>query len=274
MLTLNLLRSETSMTEKPQNITSISGKRLREARKSVKLTQEQLSELANISVQHLSYIECGKRRLTADTANILSPYLNVCPPYLMGEIDFKTINEQLKANKNYCETSCDFIVKFFNFIDLNIDFLCSIDSNSEYQPEKFYGPLYTDKWFCRLSNGLECEAQLEEVKIYGDGVTYFRTDLVDEDISVIYLTPVEFAIFLGDTENYIYFLINQLRSKLTGREAEVWEEELKEKKTEEKNSDKKYYIDNSKNTISFENSLFIEQTPSDIQKTKCKFGSW
>ena len=78
----------------------------------------------------------------------------------------------------------------------------------------------------------------------------------------------------GDTENYIYFLINQLRSKLTGREAEVWEEELKEKKTEEKNSDKKYYIDNSKNTISFENSLFIEQTPSDIQKTKCKFGSW
>ncbi|RGZ07913.1 XRE family transcriptional regulator [Hungatella hathewayi] len=130
------------MTEKPQNITSISGKRLREARKSVKLTQEQLSELANISVQHLSYIECGKRRLTADTANILSPYLNVCPPYLMGEIDFKTINEQLKANKNYCETSCDFIVKFFNFIDLNIDFLCSIDSNSEYQPKNFMG-LYT-----------------------------------------------------------------------------------------------------------------------------------
>ncbi len=51
------------------------GKRIRTARKDLKLTQENVSEQVNLSVPHLSHIECGRTKVSLPSlihiANVL-----------------------------------------------------------------------------------------------------------------------------------------------------------------------------------------------------------
>ncbi len=59
------------------NVKKILGTRIAELRKARKLTQEQLSELLNISPTTLTNIELGKRFLTAETLDKIKTVLNV-----------------------------------------------------------------------------------------------------------------------------------------------------------------------------------------------------
>lgn len=69
------------------------GKRLSECRAEKNITQEQLAEKTGYSIQHISYIECGKRNLSLDAANAFSKILDVRTEYLLCEDDCKTIDE-------------------------------------------------------------------------------------------------------------------------------------------------------------------------------------
>lgn len=66
------------------------GKRLKYERTQRGMTQEQLAELSNYSVQHISYIENGNRKLGYEAANIFSKILGVSVSYLMYETDLKS----------------------------------------------------------------------------------------------------------------------------------------------------------------------------------------
>ena len=52
------------------------GKKIRELRIKIKLSQETLAELCNLSSSYISYIETGKKRLSFATLEKLSKYLN------------------------------------------------------------------------------------------------------------------------------------------------------------------------------------------------------
>ncbi|RHR19107.1 helix-turn-helix domain-containing protein [Blautia sp. AF19-34] len=69
------------------------GKRLSECRSEKHITQEQLAENTGYSIQHISYIECGKRNLSQEAAKSFSKFLNVRAEYLMCEDNCKTIEE-------------------------------------------------------------------------------------------------------------------------------------------------------------------------------------
>ena len=66
------------------------GKRLKYERQRKQMTQEQLAEYANYSVQHISYIENGKRKMGYEAAHVFSEILGVPVNYLMCETDYKS----------------------------------------------------------------------------------------------------------------------------------------------------------------------------------------
>ena len=59
------------------------GKRIKNRRKSLNLTQEQLSEKCGISVEYLRLIEGGKRRITLAKLRVLAKIFNVPPSDLL-----------------------------------------------------------------------------------------------------------------------------------------------------------------------------------------------
>lgn len=83
------------------------GKRIQTKRKSLGLTQEQVSEAMNISIQSLSCIELGKKAIRPDNLVNLCKILNVSTDYiLLGKKDsaeLSGISEKiaLLSNQDY-----------------------------------------------------------------------------------------------------------------------------------------------------------------------------
>lgn len=61
------------------------GKRIREYRKKMNWTQEQLSENAGISLSFLGHIERGSRKASIETIVSLSNAMKVSPHYLLQD---------------------------------------------------------------------------------------------------------------------------------------------------------------------------------------------
>ena len=61
------------------------GDRIREARKQKGLTQEQLAESINVSVESISHIECGSRLPSMQVFIKLIEVLNVSADYLLRD---------------------------------------------------------------------------------------------------------------------------------------------------------------------------------------------
>lgn len=67
------------------------GKRIRAYRKQSHLTQEQLSELAGISLSFLGHIERGSRKASLETIVSICNSLNVSPQYLLQDSLSETV---------------------------------------------------------------------------------------------------------------------------------------------------------------------------------------
>lgn len=65
------------------------GRRIRHIRKSRKLTQEELAELAEISAPFIGHIERGTRKMSLETLHALALALDVSCDYLLGMEDRK-----------------------------------------------------------------------------------------------------------------------------------------------------------------------------------------
>lgn len=77
------------------------GKRLKACREAAGLTQEELSEKSNYSIQTISYIENGKRGLTTDSAYTFGKCLNIRMEYLLCDDDHKTTSDMYKYLKSF-----------------------------------------------------------------------------------------------------------------------------------------------------------------------------
>lgn len=93
------------MPKKKSNINQEQGIRLSNARKRRNVTQEKLAELSNYSVQTISGIENGTRRMTLESANIFAEALVIRAEYLNGKDDFMEYSElyAYKQDKSYKE---------------------------------------------------------------------------------------------------------------------------------------------------------------------------
>lgn len=73
------------------------GKRIREERLKLNLTQEQLAEYADISASYMGQIERGERKVTLDTLIKITNKLRVSIDYLLK--DSTTINDDDSLNQ-------------------------------------------------------------------------------------------------------------------------------------------------------------------------------
>jgi len=80
------------------NINKKQGIRLSEVRKDMNITQEKLAELSNYSVQTISGIENGSRRMTLESATILAKVLRIRKEYLLCEDNYISFIEQIRHN--------------------------------------------------------------------------------------------------------------------------------------------------------------------------------
>ncbi len=98
------------MKSELQNKDLKSGKRVRECRiqltnenilngKYEIITQEKLAEAIDCSTNQISYIECGRRKLSLGLARSMASIFHVRPEYLLGEDDFRT-EEDIRSCQN------------------------------------------------------------------------------------------------------------------------------------------------------------------------------
>ena len=70
------------------------GKRIRELRRKTGLTQEQLSEELNISVEQLRKMECSSRGPSLDLLIFLAVYFDVSTDYLLMGRDYVNLHSR------------------------------------------------------------------------------------------------------------------------------------------------------------------------------------
>lgn len=71
------------------------GKRIREERKKLQLTQAQLAEKLNVSTTYIGFVERGERSLTLSKLSLLADILGTSIDYLLSD----TINPSLSSNE-------------------------------------------------------------------------------------------------------------------------------------------------------------------------------
>lgn len=71
------------------------GERIRKLRRDRRLTQEQLAEMLNVSVEHLRKIELGKRGISIDLLLDLAAELGVSVDFLLSGIPRTTYSAKM-----------------------------------------------------------------------------------------------------------------------------------------------------------------------------------
>ena len=86
------------MKDKDQELNKKQGDRLRHERKRKNMTQEQLAELSHYSIQHISYLENGSRKMSYESASAFADILGITADYLMCKTDFKPSGKTTDIN--------------------------------------------------------------------------------------------------------------------------------------------------------------------------------
>lgn len=103
-------------------------KRLSQARKAKKLTQEQLSELIGVSVSEISRIETGRNSTTIDTLMKFCDELDVGLDFILfdyfpsdTQIKNPTVKQIVTLIEPLGESSCQFILEFVRLYTASLD---------------------------------------------------------------------------------------------------------------------------------------------------------
>ncbi|MGN0576146.1 MAG: helix-turn-helix domain-containing protein [Ruminococcus sp.] len=103
---------------------TIVGKKIKENRLKLKITQEQLAEKCDVSVSYIAHIERGTKSLSLETAVKVSNALNVSLDYLLiDEIhNNDRIIEAIEAELSKCTpTQIDKFIRIARVLIKNID---------------------------------------------------------------------------------------------------------------------------------------------------------
>ncbi len=92
------------------------GRRIKELRKSKKLSQEKLSEMVDIAQNTLSYIETGDNFFTAETLEKLIIAFDIEPQELFDFGHFKTNDELLKEINLILSKNPEKIPEFYKIL--------------------------------------------------------------------------------------------------------------------------------------------------------------
>lgn len=184
------------------------GSRLKSCRTEKKLTQADLAEASNLSVQHISYIENGKRNLTLEVARVFSDILNVQEDYLLYETDCPTkLDEKIKENKLLDARDSAF-TEYLRSIGFDPIFeFGQLDSLNEYWDylEKNNYPVENDTkiTFRGYSNDLN-------IHFYGkDFIAPNAKIIFCSDKSKASFDVMEFLDLMDDIKDYTTMLINK-----------------------------------------------------------------
>lgn len=99
------------------------GKRVKQKRVELHLTQEQLGELCDLSAAHIGHIERGTRILSVDVLFSLATVLNTSTDYLLFDSveNSNLLNEIIPAIKNVDNSKMNEFLKFVRILAENID---------------------------------------------------------------------------------------------------------------------------------------------------------
>ena len=97
------------------------GRRIKKARKAKKLTQEQLSEMCDLSTAHIGHVERGSRALSLETLVKISLVLDVSTDYLLMDVvtdKDMTFEKITVAIGEYPQERVD---RFYNIVKVLVD---------------------------------------------------------------------------------------------------------------------------------------------------------
>lgn len=105
------------------NLNKMRGLRLKECREQKNITQEKLGSETGYSVQTISYVENGKRRMSTDSARIWGNYLGVRMEYLLCEDNDMTVDEVFSKKHiyTYCENGITDIFTEHDYLPMSVE---------------------------------------------------------------------------------------------------------------------------------------------------------
>lgn len=88
------------------------GKRIKERRKKMNISQETLSELCNISPSYIGTIERGEKRLSVETLITITNVLHVSADYILGDSIEYTNTDYIDKTHSFMKDMDDEELKF------------------------------------------------------------------------------------------------------------------------------------------------------------------
>lgn len=122
------------------------GDRLKKWREKKRMTQNELAEKSNYSITQISYIENGKRGMSASAAKIFSEILEVRENFLLCIDDFATKEDYIFYLKNF-NSGNDSLIQIICDYGYFIDEIMSNNILEHYEDEGGIDIIDTDKWF-------------------------------------------------------------------------------------------------------------------------------
>lgn len=109
------------MMVEEEKLNTTTGERLRECRKALYQTLEQLAEASGYSVQHIIRIEKDRQRMTLEAAEIFSSVLHVRKEYLLNQDDYKTLAEKQKDDLDISNDLTNALFELLSLLGYSIE---------------------------------------------------------------------------------------------------------------------------------------------------------
>ena len=201
---------------KDSNSNKKRGNRLKECREYRNLTQEKIAELANVSVNYISMLENGKRKITWDKAVSYGNILKTNPSFIMCESDI------IEPDTTYNILDADSfgrsdLLLLNLLIAIGYDIIFSVikiyDKEEQPKEKEWKGNSYLDYDSIKHKVKIDSLAKfsfsdyhclMKENDILSEGI------ITDVSINDTTMTYGEFCYFVNRLYDYIHFMFNHI----------------------------------------------------------------
>ncbi|MBN2557947.1 MAG: helix-turn-helix transcriptional regulator [Clostridia bacterium] len=106
------------------SVYNLLGKRIKEQRRKLELTQEKLSELCNLSPSYIGIIERGEKRVSVETLVRIANVLGVSADFLLGDSIDYSADYYIEKEKAYLNDMNESEAKYiYEFLGVTRNFL-------------------------------------------------------------------------------------------------------------------------------------------------------
>lgn len=192
------------------------GSRLSNSRNAAHLTQAALAERANLSIQHISYLENGKRNLTLEVAKELSNILGVQENYLLCKTDFPTKQEEHINKEKLSDIRHSAFVDYLRSLGHSIEFEFKSKELIEYYDTLMAIPVTMRQYSVEATENEEDIEDTKKILLHGNQlkILFYGKTFITESAHVLFddyeMNIADFVDLMEDINSYVDYSFHKI----------------------------------------------------------------